>query len=531
MKSFIQLFTDARAVSTPLVDIRTFDPASTIQAVTKSLDNPKLHSSGTAPGADKTPLASWDAIHGLRGLNEVGSTAVAAMCQKADGGIEPAATVDLAIALGVLEYAAEDLVVFIHNPQLIWGDGKIVIQAFWNLRDGYKANGNMLVMLTGPGDQLPVELQQDTLILDEPLPTRDELAQIVKDTFAYASQNPEYKACKGGATDAVVKAATDALIGIPAFPAEQATAMCLDKKAGKLDIKLLWERKKTIVSQNRGLTYHNGNETLKDMYGVEQFKRFGLKLMNGKQAPTLILRADEIEKQFAGNQSDSSGVKGDMLGEFLTWVEDNKIICSLLLGVPGSSKSWATYCIGGEFGKPVINYSISAMQDSLVGNSGKFMRNANRTIEAISDGKVWLIATANSLNGLPPELISRFQVGGIFFFDAPEEDERNGIMNLKIKKYGLDPNQKVPNMEGWTGRDIENCARKADMLECSLEEAGQYVVPLMTSHREQMQALRQSAAGRFLSASKPGVYEYTELSEAATHHKPTVTVEPGRKMR
>lgn len=531
MKSFIQLFTDARAVSTPLVAVRTFDPASTIQTITKSLDNPKLHSSGKAPGSEKTPLVSWDAIHGLRGLNDDGTTAIANMAQKADGGTEVAATVDLAIALAVLEFASEDVVVFIHNPQLVWSDDKKVTQAFWNLRDGYKANGNMVVIMTGPGDQLPVELQQDTLLLDEPLPTREELASIVKETFAYAAQNEEYKACKNAATPEVIKATTDALIGIPAFPAEQAVAMCLDKKTGKLDNKQVWERKKAIVSQNRGLTYHNGNETLADMYGVEQFKQFGVRLMTGKKAPTLILRADEIEKQFAGNQSDSSGVKGDMLGEFLTWVEDNKIICTLCLGVPGSSKSHGTYCVGGEFGKPVINYSISAMQDSLVGNSGKYMRNANRTIEAISDSRVWLIATANSLNGLPPELISRFQVGGIFFFDAPEEDERNGIMNLKIKKYGLDASQKVPNMEGWTGRDIENCARKADMLGCSLMEAGQYVVPLMTSHREQMDELRKSAHGRFLSASKPGVYEYTTLSDAATHHKPTVSVEPGRKMR
>lgn len=523
MKSFIELFTDARAVSTPIIAVKTFDPASTIQNISKS----RTSDSDKTPLSNSAPLVSWDAIHGLRGLNEeLGVNAVIEMCKKVS--VEMGATVDLPIALGTLEAAEQDVVAFIHNPQLVWNEDKKVIQAIWNLRDGYKAAGNMVVLLIGPGDILPVELQQDTLILEEPLPTRDELKKIVTDTYAYAAQEQKYAKCKNAATPQVVAAATDALIGLPAFPSEQATAMCLDKVNGKLDLETLWARKKEIVSAKPGLSYHNGTETLADMYGVEQFKNFGIQLMKGKYSPTLILRVDEIEKQFAGNATDSSGVKGDMLGEFLTWVNDRKIICSLSLGVPGSSKSWSAYCIGGEFKRPVIDYSISAMQHEHVGVSGKNLRNANRTIDAISDGRVWLIATANSLRGLPPELVSRFQVGGIFFFDAPDAEERNGIMKLKIAKYGLDKNQDMPDMEGWTGRDIDNCARKADLLGVSLVEAATYVVPLMKSHAEQMDELRQSAHERFLSASKPGVYEYSAPPKI---HVPTVKVSEGRKMR
>lgn len=502
MKSFIEMFTAAREISTPLVAIRTFDPASTIQTITKSLGEEL---------AFKTPIVSWDSIHGLRGLNEpAGVEALAQMAQDADNGagVELAATVDLAIALAVLESAKEDVIAFIHNPHLVWATDKRVIQAEWNLRDLYKAAGNMLVNLVGIGDDIPAELQQDTLMLEEPLPTRAELAQIVKDTFAAAAQKPEYKACKNGATEKVIKDATDAGIGLPAFPFDQATAMCLDKKKGTLDIQTLWGRKRDIVSANPGLTYHNGTETLKDMYGCDSVRKFGIRFMNGKFSPTLILRQDEIEKQFAGNGSDSSGTKGNLLGEWLTWVNDRRIICSLFLGVPGSSKSWSAYCLGGEFGRPIINYSIPGMEHEHVGMSAKHQRTAHKVLDAISDGKIWLIATANSLNGLPPEMVSRFQVGGIFFFDAPDADELQGIMKLKISAYGLDPAQQFPDMTNWTGRDVDNCARKADTLGISLVEASDYIVPLLTSHKEQMDTLRQSANGRFLSASKPGVYEY-----------------------
>ena len=250
--------------------------------------------------------------------------------------------------------------------------------------------------------------------------------------------------------------------------------------------------------------------------------------MTGGYAPTVVLRMDEIQRQFSGSESDSSGTKGNLMGEWLTWVNDNKIFCSLFLGVPGSSKSHSIDCIAGEYGKPVIDYSIPGMEASLVGDSSKNQRAANHTIDAISDKRVWLIATANSLRGLPPELISRFQIGGIFFFDAPGDEERKGILKLKIARHGLAPNQDQPDMTGWTGRDIENCALKSKMCDMSLVESGQYVVPLMTSHAEEMEALRQSASGRFLSASKPGVYTYTAPAEK---HAPSIKITEGRKMR
>ncbi len=516
-KTFLELFTAAREISTPIIAVRTFDPASTIQSITASLGGEL---------AVLTPIISWDSIHGLKGLNESGVSALGQMATDAD--VELAATVDLPIALGTLESAHEDVIAFVHNPHLVWDTDKKVIQAEWNLRDSYKAAGNMLINLIGIGVELPAELQQDTLILEEPLPTRDELAKIITDTYANAANKKEYAACKKGPSKEVLTNGVDALIGLPAFPSDQATAMTLDKKNGVLDIETLWNRKRDIVSANPGLSYHNGSETLKDMYGCDSVRKFGLKFMTGKNSPTLILRQDEIEKQFAGNGSDSSGTKGNLLGEWLTWVNDRRIICSLFLGVPGSAKSHTAYCIGGEFNRPVINYSIPGMEHEHVGMSSKHQRTAHKVLDAISDGRIWLIATANSLNGLPAELISRFQVGGIFFFDAPDADEKVGILKLKIAKYGLDANQETPDMTNWTGRDVDNCARKADTLGISLVEASEYIVPLLTSHKEQMDTLRQSANGRFLSASKPGVYEYTPAVS-----KPTVKiVDPSaRKMR
>src|SRR5208337_379303 len=146
-----------------------------------------------------------------------------------------------------------------------------------------------------------------------------------------------------------------------------------------------------------------------------------------------------------------------------------------------------------------------------VGKSSRHQRTAHKVLNAISGGvegvtnpRIWLIASANSLDGLPPELISRFQVGGIYFFDVPSATEKEGILKLKIAKYKLDKNQPLPKMEDWTGRDVNNCAFKAEAMGMTLEEASKHVVPLLSSHREQMDSLRSYASGRFLSASLTG---------------------------
>lgn len=515
--NFIKSFVAARAVSTPAIAVRTSDAASTITNVRKALVYGLSKSAGEAL-VNKTPLVSWDAIHGLKGLNDVGSSNIADMLAKAQ--VEKDATTQLPIALQVLEYAKEDVIAFIHNTHLFWAD-PLVLQGVWNLRDSYKANGNMIVLLTVLGTVLPPELNNDVLSLEEPLPTRAELKQIIKDCFGFAgAKEPSAE---------ILDKSSDALVGIAAFPSDQATAMSLDKHTGVLNISELWKRKRDIISACPGLSFFTDVLTLKDAGGLTNIKHYLTAVMKGKRGAKIILRVDEIEKAFAGAGTDTSGVKGDLLGNFLSWVEDKKVICCLFVGVPGASKSHIVYCLGGEFEVPVINFDIAGMQDSLVGNSGKNLRNAEAVVEAISDGQILLCATANSLRGLPAELISRFEKGGIFFFDSPTDQECQEILKLKITKYSLTPEQtaEVPSLTGWTGREIDSMCDKADMMSVTLMDAAKYVVPLTKSHEETINELRQSSHNRFLSASTPGLYQYKPKPIV---HESTVQV-TGRKMR
>jgi hypothetical protein len=512
IKTFTEQFLEARLVSTPQIVIRTHDPFASTKAIANSFKK-----------RDDMPFISWDAINGLKGLTDAGTSAIADMLKPS--GTSPAETVNLAVALGVLASAVKDVIVFVHNPHLVWGDDKKVLQGIMNLRDDYKANGNMIVLLIGVGDELPSEIGQDVLVLEVPLPTREQLASIVKTIYDYAGQEPAFKACKKGPDADTLRRATDAGIGLSHFPFDQSVAICLNKHTGVLDIDALWTRKREIVTQNPGLTYHPSTETLKDMAGCSAWIEDARIL--AKRA-TVIVRMDEIQRQFAGSDSDSSGTKGSLLGAFLNWVKERRVICTLNLGVSGTSKSWGAYCIAGEHGKPVVEMSIPDMEHKHVGESAKHFRNATNCLDAIGDGNIWLVGTANKLDGLPPEFISRFQLGGIYFFDMPDEQEKAGILKIKATACGLDLNQPMPPMVGWTGRDIDNCTRRAQVYEMPMIEAAKRIVPLHESHHEQIEDIRMAASGRFLSASNQGVYRYTP---SPIKHEPTVKVVEGRKFR
>jgi hypothetical protein len=132
-----------------------------------------------------------------------------------------------------------------------------VVQGVWNLRDVFKADGRALLMLASPGARLPEELVQDVLVLDQPLPSQEELEQIVRDTFLSAEK--EEPAASG------LRCAVDAVIGLASFPAEQVLAMSMTKSGLSYD--QLWERKRQVIAQTPGLSVWRGGETFEDIGG------------------------------------------------------------------------------------------------------------------------------------------------------------------------------------------------------------------------------------------------------------------------
>ena len=182
------------------------------------------------------------------GANEAGQRHVSEIL----GEMEPAA-VGLEALFVIGEKIAQDSLLFVANAHRFYGDAAVT-QGIWNLRDAYKSRGCTLILLTTLSGCLPEELAQDVLMLDEPLPSCEELSRIVRETVDAAEMNAL------GEVD--MQRAVDALIGLAAFPAEQVVAMSLSKEG--LDTEQLWERKRQIIEQSPGLKIWRGGETFAD---------------------------------------------------------------------------------------------------------------------------------------------------------------------------------------------------------------------------------------------------------------------------
>ena len=161
MEEFVSAFDAARSVSTPLVAVRTVDPASTTQLV---MDTVKQ-------GRGLPPLVGWDVMRGLYAINKSSVDEVARLL----GEREPT-SVGPGEALFLAQQLSDDGILLYANAHRFWNE-PAVMQGIWNLRDSFKATGRMLILLTVPGATLPAELAQDVLVLDEPLPSASHLEQ------------------------------------------------------------------------------------------------------------------------------------------------------------------------------------------------------------------------------------------------------------------------------------------------------------------------------------------------------------------
>lgn len=478
-------FRAARRVSTPLVAVQTSDMAATIDTLTRAANG-------------ETAALTWDIVRGLAGYNDAGAKACAQL------GVEPALTGNPVEALGVCAKLAPGSIVFFMNAQRVYGE-LTVLQAIWNLRDVFKLNRRMLVLL-GPIMKLPAELEGDVIVLDEPLPSPAECSALI----IQQHKNAELPAPEG----AVLQKATDAVMGLPSFTVEQITAMSLRPLAkGGLDLDALWDRKRTAIEQTPGLSVWRGGESYDGIGGCANIKTFLDRFIAGREPFNGVVFIDEIEKALAGasgSVGDSSGTSQDQLMQLLTFMNDKNVNGLIFIGHPGVAKSEVAKATGNKAGVPTIQMDLGGMKAGIVGQSEERVRQALKVVDAVTGGKALFIATCNDISALKPELRRRFTLG-TFFFDLPDAREREAIWQIYLTRYEIPAaidgvGNARPDDTDWTGAEIKNCCKLAFALNTSLRDAASYIVPIAKAAAGRVEKLRLEADGRFVSASYPGVY-------------------------
>ncbi|MCK9599053.1 MAG: AAA family ATPase, partial [Sphaerochaeta sp.] len=259
--------------------------------------------------------------------------------------------------------------------------------------------------------------------------------------------------------------------------------------------------------------------TMDDIGGFENIKQLSRSIMAGRDAPAAIIRIEEIEKALSGagaggTLGDSSGTSQSMLGSILTYMQDENQTGLIAVGPPGSGKSLCSVAIGSAANIPTITLDLGALKGSLVGQTEGNTRKALSTIKALAGKNAFWVATCNGMAALPPELRRRFQYG-IWFFDLPDSSERAAIWKIWLSKYP-DVSTDLPDDSGWTGAEIRTAVQIAYRLNVSPKIAAQWIVPVSKMAAESIEQLRKQATGRFLSASKPGVYSHQQPATVST---------------
>lgn len=501
-QSFADQIKAARSANTPLLAVETADNNAAIQRIAAAL-------------SDKTPLIQWDVVRGWTPVttvvdgawveNQAGVTAMS-KCANGQDLVNPAVSLEEALKLPGKQTNPfqPGAILFIHNGHEYLKDLDFA-QALFNLRDPFKSNMRTIILL-GPAFTLPAQLAQHVTVLDDPLPTTEELATVLK-SFNGAGLK---------LTEDEERRAVEALLGLGTFAAEQSVATSLHVNGVvTLDFARLWARKRKMISDTPGLEFWAGHETFDDVRGYEEAISFLRAVNRGRNRPETIVLIDEGEQQSGGSKTDSSGVSQKMVGKLLSEMQDKKYRGQINYGIPGCGKTLLAKAMAGDGQVPLIILNLAEIESSLVGSSQERLCMALKSIYTVSNGNPYFIMTSNDLNGIPSQLKARFAYGGIWMFDLPTKDEVVSLFEFYLKRRELDsmlPEVAQLDLAGWVPRDVEWCVEKAWDLNLTLGQAAQRVVAYGKANARDVQSIQQQAHGRYLSAAKPGAYQFDEAT-------------------
>lgn len=534
---FMDRFKAAKRVSAPLVRLTTNDQPAALKMITRFFNPPKKRPENNTPTvmspeeekqaayAAEIPIIEWDLINGARGKTPKSAailddalTAITRADWIEGGDDEPpppmaqAKTKSPVIALQVFQYTPTDTVMALYNGNWYFGtestrDGAAwgYAQALLNLRDANKEHGRMVILMGSDFSTIPKEMQNDILPLDEPLPTRTDLAAaITQEVRSWNDSHQDKPADQIEVDQPTIVKAVDNLRGIESnYVALQTIAMSISRKG--LNTDELWLRNQQLINATPGLRVWQGTETYADVEGYDEIKKFYTRVLNGRKPVRGVVLIDEGEKQFAGaNGRDGSSVTIEMVANVLTELEDKGYTGAIHYGPPGSGKSMMAKAVAGEGGHRLFYQDFSGAKGKYVGESNANVRRQYRVIDAVTDGAPLFIMTVNAMD-LPTPLLRRFKLG-TFFFDLPTEAELQKIWMLYMRKFEI-LNQEIPECKRWTGSDVRQCCELAWSLQIPLVEAKNYVIPVSVSAKKEIEAVRLGAVGKYLSASYPGKYK------------------------
>ena len=343
---------------------------------------------------------------------------------------------------------------FLVNPE--------IIQLVKDFVGFCKATGRTVAFVSD-SNRIPPPLISHITMVDYDLPTNSELGEVL--TSVISNTEGAKKPSKE-----IHNQAIESALGMTEFEAENAFALSLIESSGKIVPEIIRREKAQVIKKSGLLEYYEPKSTMVDIGGLGllkewagrtgkafthsvEAKKFGLPALNGiinvgvsgcgkslfakaiaKEWSLSLLRFD-VSKLFGSHVGESEGNTratlklAEAMSPCILWIDEVE------KALAGAASSGVTD--GGTTAR-VLGILLTWMQEK--------------------EKPVFVVATANDVTGLRPELLGRFDE--IFAIDLPNEQERMEIVKIHIVKRNRKPknfdlNKIVDASNKFSGREIE----------------------------------------------------------------------------
>ena len=451
------------------------------------------------------PLFSWNQVEGLRReLPDPGQTPDSGPPQKALAFIERSNLEAIFHLRGLGPY--------LHEPAVI-AQIKSIHKKYFGHRGA--------VVVTGHAMDMPPAVEHLFTPLSLHAPSAEAYHSFVQAVLRDLANRLQVKVQLSSAD---VSKLLSALHGLTFFEVRKiiTQAVVEDGVLGREDIVRVLEAKRQIIERSGVLEYFPHDHQMGDVAGLDELKGW------------LRKRQAAFEDPRKAEEYGLSPPKG-----------------LLLIGVQGCGKSLCAKAVAAEWKLPLIRLDPSNLYNRYVGESEKNLKRAIKLAEAMAPVVLWMdeiekalsqedaeggpaqrifgtflawlqdkkesvfvIATANDISKLPPELMRKGRFDEIFFVDLPREDARKRILEIHLERRKRDPvnfdlRRLVDLTEGFSGAEIEQAvvsalytafSRQEDLSTAAIAEEIELTRPLSVTMAERIDALRDWAKDRAVFA-------------------------------
>ncbi|MGQ9847748.1 MAG: AAA family ATPase [Bacteroidales bacterium] len=314
---------------------------------------------------------------------------------------------------------------------------------------------------------IPDLFEKETVSVDIPYPSRQEIGAILSDFLHKRNVTLSQE---------VTEEVVSALQGLTEYDIEKILNLCsINENIGAQSVKLIIRHKEQAIKKGGLLEYIKLEEEYK-LGGLADLQKWL------KRKSEVFSRITEAEQK---KVSIPKGV--------------------FLFGMPGCGKSMAAKLCAQEFKIPLLRLDIGKIMGPYLGQSEENFRNAIKLAESIAPCVLWIdeiekalsgvsgnssygthdtsvrifgtmltwmqektapvfvFATANNIDSIPPEFMRKGRFDELFFIDFPSKDSLKEIFEIHLKKRNWYSNQdldkviaSVPSNKEYSGADIES---------------------------------------------------------------------------